>query len=314
MKTEPLRVIHSAAEFSTTGRKAALAIGMFDGVHLGHQQVIRQAVADAEQHEGVAIVVTFDQHPNTVVAPTRVPPLIYSLAQKMRAIASLDADAALLVHFDEAFSQQPGENFIRQLARDFAPLHSITVGSSFTFGHKRDGNVELLRKLGAELNFSVHGIAAVSLDSEPVSSTRIRETIRSGALDRAAEMLGRKYALAGTIVRGDHIGRKFGFPTANLDATGRALPQNGVYAVHAYVRGIRHRAVLNIGVRPTLASPTPQPRVEAHLLNFNGDIYGEEMELTFVQKLRDERRFPSLDELRAQIQRDVRHALEVFNC
>jgi riboflavin kinase/FMN adenylyltransferase len=312
MKSEPLQVIHGAAEFPTADRKVSLAIGMFDGVHLGHQQVIRQAIADAEQHEGVAIVVTFDQHPNTIVAPQRVPPLIYSLPQKLRAVASLDADAALLVHFDEAFSQQPGEVFIRQLARDFAPLHSITVGSSFTFGHKRDGNVELLKNLGAELNFEVHGIAAVSLDNEPVSSTRIRETIRSGALDRAAEMLGRKYALAGSVVRGDSIGRKFGFPTANLDSTGRALPPNGVYAVHAYVRGERHRAVLNIGIRPTLTSPTPQPRVEAHLLNFSADIYGEEIELTFVQKLRDEQRFPSIDMLRAQIQRDIENALRVF--
>jgi riboflavin kinase / FMN adenylyltransferase len=312
MKPEPLQVIRSAAEFPTRGRKVSLAIGMFDGVHLGHQQVIRQAVADAEQHEGLAIVVTFDQHPRAIVAPSRVPPLIYSLPQKLRAIASLDVDAVLLVHFDEAFSRQPGETFIRLLAKDFAPVHSITVGNSFTFGHQRDGNVELLKKLGAELNFEVHGIAAVSLDNEPVSSTRIRDTIRAGAIERATEMLGRKYSLAGTIVRGDAIGRKFGFPTANIESTGRALPPNGVYAVHAYVRGARHRGVLNIGVRPTITSPTPQPRVEAHLLNFNGDIYDEELEVTFVQKLRDEQRFPSVDELRAQIRRDIDQALKIF--
>lgn len=312
MKSAPLQVIRRAAEFPLDGRKVSLAIGMFDGVHLGHQQVIRQAVADAEQHEGVAVVVTFDQHPRSIVAPDRVPPLIYSLPQRMRAVASLDVDAVLLVHFDEPFSRQPGEQFIRQLARDFSPVHSITVGNSFTFGHQRDGNVELLKQLGQELNFEVHGIAAVSLDNEPVSSTRIRETIRTGALDRVTEMLGRKYSLAGTVMRGDAIGRKFGFPTANIESTGRALPPNGVYAVHAYVRGARHRAVLNIGVRPTIASPTPQPRVEAHLLNFSADIYGEELEVTFVEKLRDERRFPSLEELRAQIRRDIENALKVF--
>lgn len=312
MKSEPLQVIRSAAEFPTGGRKVSLAIGTFDGVHLGHQQVIRQAVADAEQHEGVAIVVTFDRHPSAVVAPARVPQMIYSLPLKLRAVASLDADAALLVEFTEDFSKQPGEVFIRQLARDFAPVHSITVGSSFKFGHKRDGNVELLKELGAELKFEVHGIAAVSLDNEPVSSTRIRETIRAGALDRATQMLGRKYALAGEVVQGDCVGRKFGFPTANLDATGRVLPPHGVYAVHAYVRGKRFRAVLNIGVRPTIASPTPQPRVEAHLLDFNENIYGQEIELTFVQKLRDEQRFPSIDALREQIQRDIDSALKVF--
>lgn len=312
MKAAPLQVIRAAAEFPTAGRKVSLAIGTFDGVHLGHQQVIRQAVADAEQHEGVAIVVTFDRHPNTIVAPARVPPLIYSLPQKFRAVASLDPDAALLVEFTEEFSKQPGEVFIRQLAREFGPVHSITVGSSFTFGHKRDGNVELLKRLGAELNFEVHGIAAVSLDNEPVSSTRIRDTIRAGALDRATQMLGRKYALAGEIIRGDCLGRKFGFPTANLDTTGRVLPPHGVYAVHAYVRGSKHRAVLNIGVRPTLQSPTPQPRVEAHLLGFSGDIYGEELELTFVQKLRDEQRFASVEALREQIERDIQNALKVF--
>ncbi len=307
-----MQIINAARDFAAAGRKITVAIGVFDGVHLGHQQVIRHAVTDARQHEGAAIAVTFDRHPAAVVAPQREPPMLYSTAQKMRAIESLGADATLVIPFDEAFSRRTGEEFVRELASEFAPLHSVTVGSLFTFGFQRSGDVALLNRLGAELGFAVRGISNVALDGEPVSSTRIREKLREGDINRVSEMLGREYALCGQIVRGDLIGRKFGFPTANLDATGLALPPNGVYAVHALVRGARHRAVLNIGWRPTVAAPIPQPRVEAHLLNFSGDLYGAEMELTFVARLRDEKKFSSLDLLRAQIERDIAQALKCF--
>ena len=183
----------------------------------------------------MALVVTFDRHPGSVVAPQRVPPLIYSLPQKLRVIESLGADALLLIHFDKAFSEQTGDAFIRGLARDLGRIQSLCVGNNFVFGHKRGGNVALLKTLGAELNFAVHGMAAVSLDGRVVSSTRIRETLRAGDLDAASQMLGRAYSLAGQIVHGDQLGRQLGFPTANLDATGLALPPNGVYTVHARV-------------------------------------------------------------------------------
>jgi riboflavin kinase/FMN adenylyltransferase len=308
----PMQVINAARDFSAGGRKIAVAIGVFDGVHLGHQQVIRHAVTDARQHEGAAVAVTFDRHPAAVVAPQRVPPMLYSMPQKLRAIEALGADTTLVIPFDDAFSRRPGEEFVRELAREFAPLQSITVGSLFTFGFQRNGNVALLHRLGTELGFGVHGISNVALDGEPVSSTRIREKLREGDINRVSEMLGREYALCGEVVRGDMVGRKFGFPTANLDATGLALPPNGVYAVHALARGARHRAVLNIGWRPTVATPIPQPRVEAHLLNFSGDLYGAEMELTFVARLREEKKFPSLDLLRDQIKRDIAQALKCF--
>src|SRR5580704_17522645 len=169
-----MKIIRAAAELEPKGRKVCLAIGFFDGVHLGHQQIIRQTIADARQHEALSLVVTFDQHPNTIVAPTRVPPLIYSLSKKLRVIESLGGDALLLIHFDKAFSRRPGEEFIRNLAQGAGQIQSICVGSNFTFGHKRDGDVALLKKLGAELKFAVHGMAAVSLDGKTVSSTRIR--------------------------------------------------------------------------------------------------------------------------------------------
>jgi riboflavin kinase/FMN adenylyltransferase len=165
--------------------------------------------------------------------------------------------------------------------------------------------VDLLRRLGAELKFVVHGMAAVSLDGRAVSSTRIREAIRAGDLDGVSQMLGRAYSLAGTVVRGDGLGHQLGFPTANLDATGLALPPHGVYAVHAEAGGKTYRAVLNIGLRPTLQNPNPQLRVEAHLMDFGGGLYGQELEVAFVDKLRGETKFPSLAELRQQIARDI---------
>ena len=308
-----MNLAHAPKELAVGPRKICLAIGMFDGVHLGHQQVIRQTITDAEQQEALSVVLTFDRHPNTVVAPDRVPPLIYSLPQRLRAIEQLGVEAILLIHFDKPFSELPGETFVRGLVKDFGRIASVCVGSTFTFGHKRSGTVDLLKRLGKELNFQVHGLAAVSLDGQAVSSTRIREAIRRGQLDAASQMLGREYALAGTVMRGDRIGQQLGFPTANLDIAGLVLPPGGVYAVHAYVLKQRHRAVLNIGHRPTLKTPTPELRVEAHLLDFTGDLYDQELEITFIAKLREERKFDSLADLRQQIEHDIHEAQKYFD-
>jgi riboflavin kinase/FMN adenylyltransferase len=307
-----MNVIHSANELGNGSRKTCLAIGVFDGVHLGHQQIIRQTVADARQHDAIALVITFDRHPSTVVAPDRVRPLIYSLPQKLAAIESLGADTLLLIHFDRAFSGQSGEAFIRGLARDLGKIQSICVGADFVFGCQRSGNVALLKKLGDELGFTVHGLAAVSLDNQIVSSTRIREAIRSGNLDAASQMLGRPYAISGRVIAGDGVGRKLGFPTANLDAIGLVLPPNGVYLGLAKIEKKSQPVALNIGVRPTLATGGPQLRVEAHLLDFSGDLYGRELEIEIGEKLRDERKFGSLEELKAQIAKDVAGAKKRF--
>jgi riboflavin kinase/FMN adenylyltransferase len=324
-----MNLIRAATELKPGDRKVCLALGFFDGVHLGHQQIIRQTVADARQQNGLALVLTFDQHPNTVVAPDRVPPLIYSLPQRIRAVESLGVDGLLVLRFDRPFSEQSGEVFIRQLARDLRQMQGICVGADFVFGHKRSGNVEVLRRLGDELNFAVHAVSAVSLDGQVISSTRIREAIRTGNLASAALLLGRPYSLAARVVKGDQLGTKLGFPTANLEVTGLVLPPNGVYAAHVTRRtgvapvsnhtpaqaecvlGNRrdacptHPAVLNIGHRPTIANLTAAPRVEVHLLDFQGDLYGQELEVTFAGKLRDEKRFASLDELKTQIARDI---------
>jgi riboflavin kinase / FMN adenylyltransferase len=300
-----MKIIHAASELKPGGRKVCLAIGFFDGVHLGHQQIIRQTVTDARQHDAVALVVTFDRHPNTIVAPDRVPPLIYALAQKVRVIESLGADALLQIHFDEAFSRQPGEEFIRQLARSLGKIQSLCVGADFVFGHRRSGDVALLKTLGGELDFTVHGLAAVSLDGQMVSSTRIREGIRAGHLDAASQMLGRPYAIAGRVVAGDRIGQQLGFPTANLDVAGLVLPPGGVYAGLTGVKGRPYRVALNIGFRPTVVSSAPTLRVEAHLLDFSGDLYGAELEIEISERLREERKFNSAAQLRTQIEQDI---------
>jgi riboflavin kinase / FMN adenylyltransferase len=284
--------------------KTCVAIGVFDGVHLGHQQIIRQTVADARQHDALSLVVTFDKHPSVIVAPDRVPPQIFSRSQKLRAIEALGADALLEIPFDKKFSEKTGEVFIRELATDLGKIFSICVGADFVFGRQRSGDVALLKKLGAELNFHVHGHAAVALDGELVSSTRIREAIRTGNLDAASQMLGRTYAVCGQILSGDKLGRQLGFPTANLDVTNLVLPPPGVYAGCTNVGGKFYRAAVNIGVRPTVAAQ-PQLRVEAHLLDFSGDLYGAELELEFGDPLRAEQKFASVAELRAQIARDV---------
>jgi riboflavin kinase/FMN adenylyltransferase len=300
-----MNIIHAANELGNGSRKVCLAIGVFDGVHLGHQQIIRQTIADARQHDAVALVITFDRHPNAVVAPDRVPPQIFSRSQKIRAITSLGVDALLEIHFDQAFSEQSGEAFIRALIFGSGRIHSICVGADFVFGHKRSGDVGLLKRLGAEMGFQVHGLAAVALDGQVVSSTRIREFIRVGNFDVASQMLGRPYAICGRVVEGDRIGRKLGFPTANLDVTHLILPPNGVYSASTRVNGQLYPVALNIGVRPTVATAQPQLRMEAHLLDFNGQLYGEELELEMGVKLREEQRFASVDELRDQIRRDV---------
>jgi riboflavin kinase/FMN adenylyltransferase len=307
-----MKIIARASELEAGSRRVCVAIGVFDGVHLGHQQVIRQTIADARQHGGLAVVVTFDRHPNAVLAPERVPPMIYSLPQKLRAIESLGVDVAWLIAFDRAFSQVHAADFIHELAHGFQHLFSVCVGSRFTFGHKRSGNVALLKSLGRELAFTVHGLASVSLDGEAVSSTRIREAIRKGNLDAASQMLGRTCSLCGKVVRGDGLGRQLGFPTANLDTAGLALPPPGVYAAHALLGQQEYRAVLNLGHRPTLSQPNPRLQVEAHLLDFTGELYGRELEIVWVAKLREERKFPSPAALRTQIAQDIAAARSLF--
>jgi riboflavin kinase/FMN adenylyltransferase len=307
-----MKVIGKPAEMQTNGRPVSLAIGFFDGVHLGHQEVIRRAILNAQQLGGSALVLTFDRHPSTVVAPHRVPPLIYCLDQRVEAIGSLDPSYLLVLKFDELLSRVSGEDFIRNLVTDVPGIKNISVGTNFFFGHGRSGNVALLKKLGGELAFKVEGVAPLEWDGTPISSTRIRSAITEGKFAIADAMLGRPYLLSARVVEGEKIGRKLGFPTANLDIAGMALPPVGVYAVRATVSQGEFPAVLNIGFRPTVATGNPTLRVEAHLLDFAADLYGQTMALRIVQSLRSEQKFDSLDALKSRIAADISQARKVL--
>jgi riboflavin kinase/FMN adenylyltransferase len=300
-----MKIIHGAAELNAGGLPVCAAIGVFDGVHLGHQRVLRRTISDAAGGRGISVVVTFDRHPNAIVAPANVPALIYPLARKLEVLASLGMDSAYVIRFDKAFSQIPGEQFVRDLASDFGKIQSVCVGANFMFGHRRSGNVTLLQELGGQLGFAVHAVPDVDLDGQPVSSTRIRDAVRAGDFALAGQMLGRSYGLCGPVIQGRQLGRAFGFPTANIEVVGVLVPPAGVYAAEARVGTETRRAAVNIGHRPTIQSTDPQIHVEAHLLDFDRDLVGQDLELIFLKKLREEKKFPSTEVLRAQIARDI---------
>lgn len=299
-----MKLLHAIPELPGPAIPVCLAIGVFDGLHLGHQKIIRQTIADARETGAHAVVVTFDRHPSAIVAPEREPGWIYSPNQKFRVLAALGADATLVLTFDEAFSRQTGSEFIHLLARS-GRLQSISVGANFVFGCKRSGNVALLEQLGQELGFKVRGLPAVDFEGQAVSSTRIREQIRAGHLAAASQMLGRPYSLSGRVETGDQLGRTLDFPTANLAVAGLNLPPNGVYAGRTRVGDRDYLVALNLGRRPTLGNPQPVLRVEAHLLDFSGDLYGQDLEVEVGPRLREEQKFASLGELKQQINRDV---------
>lgn len=300
-----MKVVYAAADLQSGPRPVCAAIGVFDGVHLGHQHVLRQMLDDAARCNAVSTVITFDKHPNAVVALARVPPLIYPLAKKLKVIASLGIQAAYIIRFDKAFSEIHAETFVRDLARDFGKIKSLCVGDGFMFGAKRSGNIDLLHRMGAELGFALHAMQDLELAGNSVSSTRIRETIRAGDFFAAQSMLGRPYALCGAVIEGQRLGQKLGFPTANVDTTGLVVPPNGVYVAEIHIDGKQHHAAVNIGHRPTVQSADPQLHVEAHILDFSGNLYGRTVELVFVKKLRDEKKFSNVDALREQIGKDV---------
>jgi riboflavin kinase/FMN adenylyltransferase len=300
-----MRILDEAQSLGTPPEPVCLAIGVFDGVHLGHVQVIRQMLADARKDRCSSVVVTFDRHPNAVVAPERTPPMIYPLWKRLDTVARLGVEAALVFQFDHAFSRQSGSDFVERLLRGFGRFCSLSVGTGFVFGHRRSGDLQLLRSLGEKQGFAVHGIAPVEAMGEVISSTRVRECIAAGDFERATALLGRPYRLAGTVAVGDQLGRGLGFPTANLNVDGLVLPPPGVYAATAIGEDFRSVAAVNVGRRPTVRSAAAAIRVEAHLLGFDGDLYGRRMELEMGGRLRGEVRFPSREALADQIRRDV---------
>jgi riboflavin kinase / FMN adenylyltransferase len=294
-----------------------LVIGNFDGVHLGHQAVVREAVARARSLGISAGVLTFQPHPAAVVG-AGAPPLLTTLARRAELLGALGVERMYVRRFDTAFAAWQPDRFARELVAEALRARLVVVGENFRFGAKRAGDLTLLRALGADLGFEVLVHAAASDARGPYSSTRAREAVVAGDLDEVKRVLGRPHALSGRVVHGDERGRTIGVPTANLGAVPELLPPNGVYAVTAdrFSEAAKAfvplaRGVTNIGVRPTVGGS--RLSVETFLLDFEGDLYDAELRVHLVTRLRDEKKFGSLDELKAQIARDVAAARSAFS-
>jgi riboflavin kinase/FMN adenylyltransferase len=307
-----MRIVRTFEELPHVARDVCVAIGVFDGVHLGHQRVIAEARADAQAIGGTSVVLTFDPHPLRVLHPEKAPLLLTSTPHKLRLIERLNVDVCLLLTFDKPFSEQPPEQFVEALVRHCSRLHEICVGARFRFGHNRTGDARLIEKLASAHGYLAKEIAPVKLGEETISSTTIRQHVLHGRLDRAAAMLGRPFSILGAVEPGDARGRELGYPTANLNPNDEALPPNGVYAVRTLVGQERFDGVVNIGIRPTFESRGHRSFVELHIFDLNRDLYGHELETSFIQKLRDERKFDSADALKRQIGADIREARSIL--
>ncbi len=280
-----------------------LAMGSFDGVHLGHQEVIRSMVAAARQAGARAAVLTFFPHPKRIVQHTTGPYYITTLEDRVALLGACGVDLVITHPFDEKVRHTRAADFVQQML-DALDMRQLW-GGNFAFGYKREGDVPFLRQLGAEMGFSVQQVSSlVRIAGDWVSSSRIRTCLRAGNVAEASLCLGRPYHVSGIVVHGNQRGRAIGFPTANLDTWNELLlPANGVYATYAYVGTQRYAAATNVGVRPTVNGH--DVRVEAHLLDFDGDLYGQELRVEFVQRIRAEQRFSGLEALKAQIAQDV---------
>ena len=307
-----MKVLRSISELATLPGPLFLAIGVFDGVHLGHQAVISTSAQHARDAGGMPVVVTFDPHPVKVLRPQNAPHLLTATQHKIALIRDLGVAHLLVLHFDRAFAATSPEAFVRQLVENSKPLREICVGHEWSFGKGRAGNLALLKQLGEKWNFNVIGVQAVKVNGEVVSSTAIRRAVETGNLVKATQMLGREYTILGTVVRGAQLGRQLGFPTANLSAHSEQFPPDGVYVTEARIGGAIYRGVANLGFRPTVASRESERILELHLFDLDREIYGEEMEVRFLRYLRPEQKFAGVEALKEQIAADVRQARDSF--
>ena len=303
-----MQILRSISELGPLPGPLFLAIGVFDGVHLGHQAVISTSARHAKDAGGTPVVVTFDPHPAKVLRPQNAPHLLTATQHKIALIRDLGVAHLLILRFDREFAGTAPEDFVRQLVTNSHPLREICVGHEWSFGKGRAGNLALLKKLGATWDFDVVGVQAVTVNGEVVSSTAIRRAVADGDLIKATQMLGREYTILGTVKAGEKLGRKLGFPTANLSAHSEQFPPNGVYVAEARLADALYRGVANLGYRPTVSTGQPERLLELHLFDLSKDIYGEEVEVRFLRYLRPEQKFESVDALAAQIARDVKSA------
>ncbi|MGA1123784.1 MAG: riboflavin biosynthesis protein RibF [Chthoniobacterales bacterium] len=301
-----MEVLHDLADLRSLRGPVYLAIGIFDGVHRGHQALIGEAQADARKTGGTAVVMTFEPHPMMFFQRGEPPLRLSSPRHKEILLARQGVTHLAVLPFEAARAGQTAEAFVEDLRAACQPLGGVVVGADWKFGKGRAGDVGLLKRMGG---FEVDGIPAVTLDGEVISSTAIRVALANGNLDFAEKALGRPYAVFGQVVPGRKIGRKLGFPTANVELPGWQLPPDGVYAVGVRLGAKAFRGIANLGVRPTVTSDR-QRLLEVHLFEFEGDLYGMEIEVEFRRFIRPEKKFASIEELRNQIARDIATAGE----
>ncbi len=289
-----------------------LVIGAFDGIHNGHQLLIRETVRLAREVRGEAWLLTFDPHPARVLRPDQSPPLLTSTTHKLRLLEPLGLDGVMVHPFTLALSELEPEAFLETLCTALPGLHTIVVGSNWRFGHRAAGDVQLLEQLAASHGFSVYVPDPVLFESEPISSTRIRQAVEAGRLHEAEHMLNRPFSLLGTVTTGRQYGRELGFPTANIRLQEEARPPTGVYAVYGMYNGERHNGAAYLGIRPTAHGAHAHHLLEVHLFDVTVDLYGKAIEVFFVEHIRGDRRFDDHDALKNQIARDVEKVKALF--
>ncbi|MGC8783058.1 MAG: bifunctional riboflavin kinase/FAD synthetase [Armatimonadota bacterium] len=294
-------------------RASVVTIGSFDGVHRGHQAIIRVAIQRAQELHIPAVAVTFDRHPQEAIQPENAPPYLTTLTSRLRLLLGTGVQDVLVLRFDHDFSALHPEAFLRSVLQRRLNARRIVVGRDFRFGHRRMGSVDYLQEVQARFGFEVEDVPDVLYRGERISSSRIRQALLDGEVQEASAMLGRAYVLEGVVVRGQQLGRKLGYPTVNLNLRAPQLvPKDGIYAgklLHPRT-GNSYTAAISIGVRPTVDGT--KRTIEAYLLGFSGSLYGEEVHLAFFYRLRDERKFESLQSLKAQMDKDVQQVAELM--
>ena len=293
-------------------KSACVTIGAFDGIHLGHQEIIRRLVQESRQAGLPAVVITFFPHPAAVLGKNAGAFYLTTADERADILASLGVDITITLEFTRELARQSAETFVQQLVDHLHP-QKLIVGYDFSLGRNRQGNIETLQNLGKEHGFQVEVVPAVTLDSETVSSSRVRTALEQNDMETATALLGRAYAVSGSVTYGDRRGGKLGIPTANLDyPKDRLIPPRGVYATIAHLGDQRIPSVTNIGVHPTFDTGLSVPTIEAHLLDFSGDIYTDELTLDFVHFIRPEQKFDSVAALLTQIEQDIQTAQETL--
>jgi riboflavin kinase/FMN adenylyltransferase len=305
-----MRLFHGT-ENAKIARPTVLTLGVFDGLHLGHQLIMRTVVERARATGAVPTVITFDPHPRALLHPESAPPLLQTFDQKIEALGVIGIEQTIVIRFDKEFSQVRAEDFLRTVIADRLHAKEVYLGCGFAFGHNREGNIELLRAVSQNLGFFADEVPELRLRGRRVSSSRIRELLQQGRVNTARRMLGRPYGVEGMVVRGAERGAKLGFPTANLHPQNRVIPRSGVYVTATLIDGQWRRSVTNIGTRPTFDS-AGEGSVETFVIDWSGDLYGDVLRVRFLHRLRDEQKFSSVDELKSQIERDVTRAHHYF--